>query len=155
MNICRSKLHIHQVLAVAGLSIGVLVPLPAIASVLDPADYRKLVLVPVLVSFSGLFILSSIALFRGHNWGRALLSTLFHLPIIGLALLTVLFIREILPKHNIPALIGGIGVFAVLAIPLGTLIALLGSQKLREELNATKSSPKQLEATGVPPAPQP
>jgi len=129
---------IHRIFAVFSGLVGIVSLLPAIATILE----RRSSWIPVFVVLTFvpiLFIASSVALFRGRNWGRLLLSFLLHGLIIGLTALIALFINDFIKDKKILVILGGLGIFLIPILTFIVLIVILHSKHLKEELLHRKS----------------
>jgi len=124
---------IHQVFAVFSGLLGIANLLIAIALILDSEGSWILPLVITFISF--LFIVPSVALFRGKNWGRLTLSFLFHGFMIGIVAL-IAFAAWIAIDDNQKDISFFLYYLGLCLIPLLIfifLIVILHSKYLKEE----------------------
>ena len=124
---------IHRIFAVFSSLVGMCSLLNAIVTILE----RRGIWIPIFVVLtfvSILFIVSSVALFRGRNWGRLLLSFLLHGLIIGITILLTLVIKDFINDKEILGVLQALGIFLVPILTYIVLIVILHSKHLKGEL---------------------
>ncbi len=139
MNPYNNNKPIHEILAVYSGLIGLSFLLATLATLWDICKGRGSFITHIIVFsttffISVLFISSSMALFHGKNWGRLLLSILFHCIVIGNIILIAFYVRDF--YNDFPPLIGGLGVFLIPAATFIAFILILHSKRIKKELDS-------------------
>ena len=129
--------ELHTYLATFALATGLLLTLPIAATVIDTKTPLHPVIAATIGTLAVIFLLSAFGIYKRYNWARVLLVVLLWLPTIGLLGLTTAFCRDFMAKGKMDAMLGGLGLFLILASAFITLIRICSSETMRGEMIRT------------------